>query len=354
MKGKNTTTLTKILTIDPSHPEIDKILEAAKIISDGGTVAFPTETVYGLGANALDEKAIEKIFTAKGRPQDNPLIIHISDVTQLQELVEDIPQHAYILMEKFWPGPLTLIFKRTNKVPDRITGGLSTVAIRMPAHNIALELIRHSQLPIAAPSANTSGKPSPTNSSHVMNDLSGKVDMIIDGGNTGVGLESTVLDISGDVPTILRPGGITIEDLLDVLPKVEYDKAIEMSNENIIPKSPGQKYKHYSPDANMIIVKGNVEEIVKKIMKLCKEYEAQGMNVGIMATKQTFDKYENDNILVVGDRSFPETIASNLFNVLRRFDEKKVDIIIAEAVEEKGIGIAIMNRMKKAAGGKMI
>lgn len=350
MKEKNTS----ILTVDPLHPDMNKIIEAANIIKDGGTVAFPTETVYGLGANALDEKAIEKIFTAKGRPQDNPLIIHISDISQLQELVEDIPEHAYILMEKFWPGPLTLIFKRTNIVPDRITGGLSTVAIRMPAHNIALELIRHSQLPIAAPSANTSGKPSPTNSSHVIHDLSGKIDMIIDGGSTGVGLESTVLDISGDVPTILRPGGITIEDLLGVLPKVEYDKAIEMTNENLTPKSPGQKYKHYSPEAKMIIVEGNLEEIVTKTIKLCKEYNTQGVNVGIMATKQTYDKYVNSNILVVGDRNFPETIASNLFDTLRKFDEEKVDIIIAEAVEEKGIGKAIMNRMKKAAGGKMI
>ncbi len=350
MKEKNT----KILSIDSLHPQIDKIKEAAKIIKSGGTVAFPTETVYGLGANALDEKAIEKIYSAKGRPEDNPLIVHISSISQLEDLVENIPQHAYILMERFWPGPLTLIFNRTNKVPDKITGGLSTVAIRMPAHNIALELIKHSQLPIAAPSANTSGKPSPTNFSHVIHDLSGKIDMIIDGGSAGVGLESTVLDISGDIPIILRPGGITIEDLFSVLPRVEYDRAIEMSITDITPKSPGQKYKHYSPDARMILVSGNIEEIVRKTMELCKEYISQGMKVGIMATKQTCDRYENSNVLVVGDRELPETIATNLFSALRRFDEEKVDIIIAEAIEEKGIGKAIMNRMKKAAGGKIV
>jgi len=345
---------TKILKIDPIHPESDKIKEAAEIIKKGGVVAFPTETVYGLGANALEEKAIEKIFLAKGRPQDNPLIVHIGSISQLQELVKSIPEQAHILMEKFWPGPLTLIFNRTDKIPDRITGGLPTVAIRMPSHSIALELIKQSGLPIAAPSANTSGKPSPTNALHVIHDLSGKIDMIIDGGNTGVGLESTVLDISGDVPTILRPGGVTIEDLLTVLPRVEYDKAIEMDNSNIIPKSPGQKYKHYSPDAKMVIVQGNIEEITNKAKGLLREYEAQGLNVGIMATKQTHDTYKSGSILVVGDRDYPETIAANLFYTLRKFDEMKVDIIIAEAVEEKGIGKAIMNRMRKAAGGKIV
>lgn len=345
---------TRILKIEASYPDIDKIKEAAEIIKNGGTVAFPTETVYGLGANALDTKAIEKIFLAKGRPQDNPLIVHISSTDQLDGLVESIPEQANILMEKFWPGPLTLIFNRTNKIPDRITGGLSTVAIRMPNHKIALELIKHSKLPIAAPSANTSGKPSPTNSSHVIHDLSGKIDMIIDGGSTGVGLESTVLDVSGDIPMILRPGGVTAEDLLTVLPKVEYDKAIEVTDKNIVPKSPGQKYKHYSPEAKMVIVKGNVEEIIQKTVELSKKYEAQGMNVGIMATKQTHDKYKGNSILIVGDRDFPETIAANLFNILRKFDEMRVDMIIAEGVEEKGIGKAIMNRMKKAAGGEII
>lgn len=345
---------TKILKIDPIYPESDNIKEAAEIIIKGGVVAFPTETVYGLGANALDEKAIEKIFTAKGRPQDNPLIVHIGSISQLKELVKSVPEQAHLLMEKFWPGPLTLIFNRTDIIPDRITGGLSTVAIRMPNHNIALELIKQSGLPIAAPSANTSGKPSPTNALHVIHDLSGKIDMIIDGGSTGVGLESTVLDISGDVPTILRPGGITIEDLLTVLPRVEYDKAIEVENSNIIPKSPGQKYKHYSPDAKMIIVQGSVDEIIRKTLELLREYESQGLKVGIMATKQTHNAYKNGSILIVGDRNYPETVAANLFYTLRKFDEMKVDIIIAEAVEEKGIGKAIMNRMRKAAGGKIV
>ncbi|MFA5523180.1 MAG: L-threonylcarbamoyladenylate synthase [Tissierellales bacterium] len=350
MKEKNT----RILAIDPSHPETDKIIEAAEIIKAGGIVAFPTETVYGLGANALDDKAIEKIFLAKGRPQDNPLIVHINHISQLDDIVKDIPKHAFNIMERFWPGPLTLIFKKTSKIPHIITGGLSTVAVRMPSHKIALELIKHSGLPIAAPSANTSGKPSPTASSHVIDDLSGKVDMIIEGGSTGVGLESTVLDISGDIPTILRPGGITLEDLLTVLSKVEYDSAIETNNTDLVPKSPGQKYKHYSPDAKMIVVKGDIDEIVDKTIGLCEEYEFKGMRVGIMATKQTYHKYESENILIVGDREHPETIAANFFGALRKFDEVKVDIIIAEGIEEKGIGKAIMNRMKKAAGGNII
>lgn len=345
---------TKIIKINPHNPEIEKIKEAAEIIKNGGTVAFPTETVYGLGANALADKAIEKIFLAKGRPQDNPLIIHISSIDQLNNLVESIPDRAYPLMDRFWPGPLTLIFNRTKIVPDRITGGLSTVAIRMPSHNIALELIKYSELPIAAPSANTSGKPSPTNSSHVIHDLLGKVDMIIDGGSTGIGLESTVLDISGEIPIILRPGGVTIEDLLTILPKVEYDKALEITDREIVPKSPGQKYKHYSPDARLIIVKGEVDEIIQKTNNLYSKYESKGMKVGIIATKQTYDKYKGKNIIIAGDRNMPETIGASLFNILREFDELKVDIIIAEGVEEKGIGKAIMNRMRKAADGKVV
>ncbi|WP_425446186.1 L-threonylcarbamoyladenylate synthase [Dethiothermospora halolimnae] len=340
---------TKILKIDNENPDKDKIKEAARILKSGGTVAFPTETVYGLGANALNEDSIDKIFNAKGRPQDNPLIVHIADIDQINKLVKNISKRAKTIMEKFWPGPLTVIFDKSDIVPYKVTGGLETIAIRMPNHKIALSLIKEANLPIAAPSANISGKPSPTESSHVIQDLSGKIDMVIDGGNTGVGLESTVLDLSGDIPTILRPGGITIEDLLTVFDKVDYDKALENNDENLKPKSPGQKYRHYSPNAKMTIIKGNENLVSKEINKLTKKYEDQGLKVGIMATEEMKDKYENGEILVVGSKQKTETIAKNLFDTLRKFDKLKVDIILAEAIDEKGIGKAIMNRMGKAS-----
>nr|WP_205617940.1 L-threonylcarbamoyladenylate synthase [Caldisalinibacter kiritimatiensis] len=345
---------TKVLKIDINNLEKQKIEQGAEILKRGGTVAFPTETVYGLGANALDEKAISKIFKAKGRPQDNPLIVHIAEIEQLYDIVEEVPQRALDLIERFWPGPLTIIFKKNSKVPDRITGGLSTVAIRMPNHPIALKLIKEANLPIAAPSANTSGRPSPTDASHVIEDLTGKIDMIIDGGATGIGVESTVLDLSTEIPTILRPGGVTKEDLLTIFPKVEFDPALELKNKNIIPKSPGQKYRHYSPEAEMIIVTGEIHNMIEKINELTSEYQKEGKKVGIIATNQTKDKYNNENLIVVGDRRKLETISRNLFKTLREFDKIGVDIIIAEGVTEEGLGKAIMNRMNKAAGGRVI
>ncbi|KNF09729.1 threonylcarbamoyl-AMP synthase Sua [Gottschalkia purinilytica] len=346
--------VTKIIELNNGHIEEKAIKEAGEVIKNGGLVAFPTETVYGLGANALDEDAVGKIFEAKGRPQDNPLIVHIGDISQIYELVEEVPEKALMLMEKFWPGPLTLLFNKNEKVPLKTTGGLQSVAIRMPKNEIAIKLINESKVPIAAPSANLSGKPSPTNASHVIEDLLGKIDIIIDGGTTGVGVESTVLDISTDIPTILRPGGVTLENLLTVFPKVEYDPALESKDKDLVPKSPGQKYKHYSPKANMKIVYGTIEDMSKKINELKDYYTLEGMKVGILATSQTKEKYDLDNTLVLGDRENLESIASNLFDMLRKFDKLEVDIILSEGFEEKGIGKAIMNRMKKAAGGDII
>lgn len=346
MERKNT----EIVKINNDNLDIDKIKTAAGILKKGGVVAFPTETVYGLGANALDEKAIEKIFIAKGRPQDNPLIVHVSDKKQIEPLVEDISKEALDLIDKFWPGPLTIIFRKSSIIPNSITGGLSTVAIRMPDHNVALELIKEANLPIAAPSANISGRPSPTDSIHVMEDLNGKIDMIIDGGPTGIGVESTVLDISGDVPIILRPGGVTKEDLQRVFPRVDYDPALEDGNSSLVPKSPGQKYRHYSPKAEMVVVCGEINDIVQKIKELSKKHIKEQKKVGIMATVQNRNKYDKETIIIVGDRDRPETIATNLFKTLREFDKLGVDIIIAEGINEKGIGKAIMNRLRKAAG----
>lgn len=343
---------TKIIKIDKNNIDKGLIKEAAKYIQEGKLVAFPTETVYGLGANGLYAEAVKKIFLAKGRPQDNPLILHIASIEQIHPLVKEIPSHFYKCMERFWPGPLTMIFKRSKLVPDIITAGLDTVAIRMPRHPIALGLIKSSNTPIAAPSANLSGAPSPTIAKHVIDDQNGRIDMIIDGGSTGVGLESTVLDLTGDIPMILRPGGITMEDLKEIIPDVEQD--IGTLKEGATPKSPGQKYRHYAPKAEMYLYTGNIDNIVVKIKENTKKLLAEGKKIGIMATEETKANYNEGFVLIVGSRNNRETIASNLFNALRYFDDEGVDVILAEGVESDHIGMAIMNRMTKAAGGKVI
>ena len=354
---------TKIIKIDQEQIDYNLLGEAVNIIKDGGIIAFPTETVYGLGANGLNEKAVEKIFLAKGRPQDNPLILHIYAIDQIKDLVEEISPIAKACIEEFWPGPLTILFKKSAKVPEIITAGLDTVAIRMPENKIALELIRLSNTPIAAPSANISGRPSPTSAKHVVEDLSGKVDMIIDGESTGIGLESTVLDLSGDIPMILRPGGITEEDLKKIIPNITMDFSIIKSEENIVPKSPGQKYRHYAPKSEMILFSGEVDKIVEEIIAHTKRYLEMGKRVGIMCTDETMILYEDfikefnakqSLAISLGSRENKETIAHNLFNTLRLFDEANVDIILAEGINLSHLGTAIMNRMIKAASGKII
>ena len=345
---------TKIIKIDKDNINSDLIIDAVNIIKNSGLVAFPTETVYGLGANGFDENAAKKIFAAKGRPEDNPLILHVYSVEQVRELVEEIPDIAKKCMEEFWPGPLTILLPKSNKVPNIITAGLDTVAIRMPENKIALELIKMSNVPIAAPSANISGRPSPTSAKHVIDDLMDKIDMIIDGGETGVGLESTVLDLSGDLPMILRPGGVTKEDLQKIIPNVTIDFAIIKENANIIPKSPGQKYRHYAPKSEMLVFSGDIDKITDAIITKTREYMAIGKRVGIICTDETKEIYKDGLIISMGSRRNNETIAHNLFNTLRLFDEENVDIILAEGVEPSHLGIAIMNRMMKAAGGRII
>lgn len=346
---------TIIKSIDKNNINIEDIDTAADILRSGGLVAFPTETVYGLGADALSEKAVEKIFIAKGRPSDNPLIVHVSNTDMVKGLVKEIPELALKLMERFWPGPLTLIMEKSSFVPEVITAGLNTVAVRMPSHPIALKVIERSGVPVAAPSANISGRPSPTEARHVIEDLLEKVEMIIDGGSSQIGLESTVLDVTVSPPMILRPGGVTLEQLKEFAGKVDVDKAI-LTNHNgdIRPKAPGMKYTHYSPKADVIIIEGNIDSCVEKIRELAEDYIEKNVSVGILATKQTKDRYPSGIVKSLGDREKPETIASNLFKVLRDLDSEGVGVILAEAIEYEGVGLAVMNRMKKAAGYNII
>lgn len=347
---------TEILKIDIHNIDSAKIKYAAQVIEEGGLVAFPTETVYGLGANALNKAAVEKIFTAKGRPSDNPLIVHVADKESVEKLVSRIPEKAVKLMDTFWPGPLTLVMDKQSNVPDIITAGLDTVAIRVPSHPIALALIRAAKLPIAAPSANISGKPSPTDSKHVINDLDGKVDVIIDGGFSNIGVESTVVDMVVEPPMLLRPGGITLEQLEAVIGNVQIDPGVAQKSLDgkIVPKSPGMKYKHYAPKAKVVIVEGEIQKVAEKINELVKDYESRNIKVGILATDETKQLYPKNLTVSLGSRMNPETIAANLFNAFRDYDKTDVQTIFAEAIDSSGIGLAIMNRMNKAAGYNII
>ena len=311
---------TEIIKIDENNIDTDKLKCAADALRAGKLVAFPTETVYGLGANAMVESAVNSIFEAKGRPSDNPLIVHISKNESLFNLVVDMPTCAGILMKAFWPGPLTLVMKRSPQVLDVITAGLDTVAVRMPSNKIASALIELAGVPVAAPSANSSGKPSPTCSEHVIEDLFGKVDIIIDGGNVEVGLESTVLDITVDPPLILRPGGVTFEQLQYVIGNVKIDPSLITGKtlENT-PKSPGMKYRHYAPKARVTIVEGELIHVVEEIKRLSKQYLGAGIKIGIISTDETYGSYNVGEKISLGSRNNPALIASNLFNTLRFF-----------------------------------
>ncbi|WP_078543416.1 L-threonylcarbamoyladenylate synthase [Litchfieldia alkalitelluris] len=343
---------TKIWSVDKnnevehSYPQLQ---EAARLLRENEVVAFPTETVYGLGANARSDEAVAKIFQAKGRPSDNPLIVHIANRNQLEELVKDIPNLVDKLINHFWPGPLTLVLRKKDHIlSEKVTAELSTVAVRMPDHPIALAIIEASGLPIAAPSANTSGKPSPTLASHVIADLDGKIAGVVDGGPTGVGLESTVLDCTEEIPVILRPGGVTREELEEICGQVHIDKALVQENE--APRSPGMKYTHYAPKAPLTVVKGSLG-FIQELVSIQQE---QGKRVGILTTIEHEAEYSADVIVACGSVDKLETVASQLYDTLRKFDEAAVDIIYSEAFPDKGIGQAIMNRLLKAAGQQVI
>lgn len=347
---------TLVEKLDINNIDSSTIAKAGEVVRKGGTVAFPTETVYGLGANGLDKLAAGKIYTAKGRPSDNPLILHISTLEELKPLVKEISPKAKALIEAFWPGPLTLVFKKSDIVPYETTGGLDTVAIRMPQNKIALELIKAAGVPIAAPSANRSGRPSPTTAAHVYEDLNGAIDMILDGGQVNIGLESTIIDVSSEEPMILRPGYITGPMAEEVIGQIGYDKVVLATKAEDIggdykPKAPGMKYRHYAPKAQFTMYSGSEERVVARINQLAQDALTKGVKVGIIATEESKDSYiAQAEIISLGSRENELEIAHNLYGALREFDSRQVQLILGETFQREGLGQAIMNRMAKAAG----
>ena len=346
---------TIIEKVDPGHIDTDVMEQAGKLIAEGELVAFPTETVYGLGGDALDPDASRRIYAAKGRPSDNPLIVHIADFDDMKRVAREVPEQAKKLADAFWPGPLTMIVWKSDAVPEATTGGMQTVAVRMPNHPVALELIRRSGCLIAAPSANTSGRPSPTEAQHVAEDLSGKIAMILDGGPVGIGIESTIIDQTEEKPMILRPGYITPEMLSEVLQEeVVIDPGIIAADDTRKPKAPGMKYKHYAPKAEMIIVDGAQDAVIHKINELTAAKRAEGKKVAVIATDETKDRYDAQVILSMGKRADEDAIAQHLYKILRECDELDVGEIYSECFQTPRIGQAIMNRLLKAAGHTVI
>jgi L-threonylcarbamoyladenylate synthase len=347
---------TLVLKVDSQRPEIEKVQAAAEFIKKGGLVAFPTETVYGLGADALNPKAVLALFEAKKRPLDNPPIVHVENINDVYKLATQVPPKAEKLMKEFWPGPLTLVFKHSNIVPEVTVAGLDTIAIRMPQHKIALALIRESNLPIAAPSANLAGKPSPTSAKHVFDDLNGRIDAILDGGPTRIGVESTVLDLSISPPMILRPGGTPFEALKKTLGNVQLHPFVVAEKELPLNKaqSPGMKHKHYAPNAKVILVEGAISAVAAKVKELTNSYKLKNCKVGVLVTDETITAYRADVVKSLGSRFNLTVVAQNLFRLLREFDAEDVDVIIAEGVPAEGLGLAVMNRLRKASGYTII
>lgn len=345
---------TLIRKIDKNQIDEEIMEQAGRILKEGGLVAFPTETVYGLGANALDEEAAKKTYAAKGRPSDNPLIVHIAELSYLEKVAAVIPKKAIDLAETFWPGPLTMIFNKTEIVPFGTTGGLDTVAVRMPDDAIARALILAGGGYVSAPSANTSGRPSPTTAKHVEEDMDGKIEMILDGGSVDIGVESTIVDMTVEPPMILRPGAVTKEMLEGCIGAVQVDQAILDDNSTEAPKAPGMKYRHYAPKAGLLIVEGEVEDEVKAIKQLAYALKRRGKTAGIIASTETLQEYTNGIVKNVGSRLSQGSIAKNLYRVLREFDDENVDYIYSESFASEGLMEAVMNRLEKAAGHQIL
>ncbi len=333
---------------------MDGIRRAGEILLAGGLVAFPTETVYGLGANALDPEASAKIYRAKGRPSDNPLIVHIADWKAIGRIAAEIPPRAKRLSDAFWPGPLTMILKKSAAVPYATTGGLDTVAVRMPDNEIARALILAGGGYVAAPSANTSGRPSPTTAQHVMEDMDGVIDMVLDGGPVSIGLESTIVDLTEGTPVILRPGFISQEMLQQVVGAAEMDRGLTSEDPSVHPKAPGMKYRHYAPKAPLFIVEGDRARVVARINELAAAQRETGRIAGVIAADETRDCYADAAVKSIGSRDHELTIAQHLYAILREFDEMDVSVIYSESFETPQMGAAIMNRLMKAAGHQVI
>ena len=343
---------TKIVKINETDEAA--LQEAGKVLLQGGLVAFPTETVYGLGGDALNKESSKKIYAAKGRPSDNPLIVHIADMKDLTPIVKEVTAEAERIAESFWPGPLTMILPKSDKVPYETTGGLDTVAVRMPSHPVARKLIEYGGGYVAAPSANTSGKPSPTVAKYVIEDMDGRVDMILDGGEVGIGLESTIIDLTVKPPQILRPGYVTQDMLETVLGQVDVDKTILSNESGLAPKAPGMKYRHYAPAGELTIVAGETKQVVAYINRETKTLQNSGQKVGVICSLETMNEYEADVVKNIGSRQDEESIAKNLYRILREFDDEKAEVIYSESFSGTGMGQAIMNRLLKAAGHKVI
>lgn len=354
-KGKKSGTMDTIYAvIKGDNADEEQIRRAGDILKAGGLVAFPTETVYGLGGDALNPDSSKKIYAAKGRPSDNPLIVHICRWEDIYRIAEPVTEEAERLAEAFWPGPLTMILQKKDTVPKETTGGLDTVAIRFPSHPVARRLIEAAGGFVAAPSANASGRPSPTMAEYVAEDMNGRIDMILDGGAVGIGLESTIVDVSGPEPIILRPGYVTQEMLEKVLGKVELDQTILDGTTAQRPKAPGMKYRHYAPKGELSIVEGSEETVVEHINGLCARAAAEGKKTGVIATDETFSRYTADSVKSVGSREDEEAIAHSLYRILREFDDEEVEVMYTESFSSYGMGQAIMNRLLKAAGHRII
>lgn len=350
---------TKLLKIQAdtgvlSEREEDELRQAGKVLQQGGLVAFPTETVYGLGGDALNPESSRKIYAAKGRPSDNPLIVHICKFEDIYPIVKEVSEEAERIAMAFWPGPLTMILPKSDKVPYETTGGLDTVAVRMPSHPVAGKLIEYSGGYVAAPSANISGRPSPTVAKYVIEDMQGKIDIIIDSGEVGIGLESTIIDLTVTPPQILRPGYITQEMLAEVLGQVDADITMLSADSGQAPKAPGMKYRHYAPRGELTIVQGEPEAVAKYINSCVAEDMQKGKRTGVIATREVADAYRADVVKVVGSRQDEDSIARHLYTFLREFDDERIGKIYSESFETEGFGQAIMNRLLKAAGHKVV
>lgn len=345
---------TRVVKIDIKNIDTEAIEDAGRIIRDGGLVAFPTETVYGLGGDAFNPRSSQKIYAAKGRPSDNPLIVHIADLSDLGKVAKEIPDAVYKVAKAFWPGPLTMILKKVDNLPKETTGGLDTVAVRMPVHPVALDFIRAAGGFVAAPSANLSGKPSPTSSKYVIEDMFGRIEMIIDGGDSDIGLESTIIDMTSEEPMILRPGFITQDDLLRVLLTVNIDETIMSDTSGKAPKAPGMKYRHYAPKGDLTIIDGETKRVIDYINQKVLTARADNIRTGVISTDETYSFYEADAVKTIGSRNDEASIAKNLFRILREFDDEDIDLIFAESFSNTGISMATMNRLLKAAGHKEV